>query len=281
MKTPSTILPNTTPLPHIIIREWMPRLSDVELRVLLVVVDQTLGWVIDDGTGRRKAEDWISSSQLCAKTGRSRKHISRAVGALVEEHRIVEAVDSKGRLLDTAEKRQAKFGKIFYRLSLHEPEATLFDKKALNGAISSRASKGLTDGVDGTKRRTQKGRTTKESSLTKEKTPGPQAAPEDQESGKIPLTALGADVLKAFEAVDAKNKTYYSRRPQREACEFLLAEYGMERVLKVISGLPMTNKMPYFPSITTPLQLKEKWVALHDKVAQFRAEKKGKAPLVV
>lgn len=156
-----TIQPNTTQVPNVLIDEWMPRLSDVEFRLLLIVVRQTLGWIEDLETKTRKTEDWISSSQLVAKSGRSRKHISKAMKELIEIHGLVIAVDSKGRALDTAEKRKAKFGKIFYRLNVHAPAATLFDKPLIS-SLSSRASKGRTEGEEGTKGRTQKGRTTKE-----------------------------------------------------------------------------------------------------------------------
>jgi biotin operon repressor len=143
----------------------MPRLSDVELRLLLIVVRQTLGWIEDPELKTRKTEDWISSSQLVEKSGRSRKHVSKAMKELIEVHQLVIAVDSKGRMLDSAEKRRAKFGKIFYRLNVHATAATLFDafpKKTAQNKDLTRASKGRTEGEDGTKRRTQKGRTTKE-----------------------------------------------------------------------------------------------------------------------
>lgn len=162
-----SMIPNTTQIPHIIIREWMPRLSDVELRVLIVVVDQTLGWIEDEETGRRKDRDWISRGQLMEKTGRSAKHVSRAVKSLVEAHHLVEAIDGKGRLLNTADKRKAKFGKIFYRLTLHEPAPSLFDKPH-SRAVSYRESKGLTGDIRGTKSPSTKGLTTKETHLQKE-----------------------------------------------------------------------------------------------------------------
>ena len=194
MKT-HTMQPNTTQVPHHIIREWMPRLKDVELRVLLVVVDQTLGWLEDEKTKRRKEYDWISSSQLVLKTGRSRKHISASLKVLIDEYHLIEATDGKGRKLDSAEKRQGKFGQIFYRLTLHEPAITLFDE-------APRASKGRTTEDSETKRRTQKGRTTKETLLQKETTT-PSATPERAEAPRKKPESDHAVVVRYFyEAVE-------------------------------------------------------------------------------
>jgi len=71
-----------------------------------------------------------------------------------------------------------------------------------------------------------------------------------------------ADIIKLFESVDVKNKTYYSNKTQRGASDFLLDEYGFEKVAKVIGLLPQTNQLDYFPKITSPNDLKEKWTKL-------------------
>jgi len=279
MKEDEKLIPNFTQVPNLLLDEWMARLSDVELRVLLVVVRQTIGWVEDAKTGRRKTEDWMTNSQLAAKTGKSGFRVSLAVKSLIERYGLIEAVNARGKLLDSTMKRQSvgTGGKIFYRLSLRNPEMTLFD------AVKKRPStKSVRSPEPSTIRGSTKSGTTKETDFTKEtNTPAPKTAAGDPSSQKEAFTPLGADVLKAFEAVDPKNKTYYNRRPQREACEFLIAEYGFERVVKVIGGLTKTNTIPFFPSITTPLQLKEKWVPLHDAAARYRAEHQSKKPLVV
>ena len=119
-----------------IIRQWMPRLKDVELRVLLVVADQTLGWREDAETGRRKEKDWISQYLLMTKISRSDRAIQHALKRLVDELRIVEAFDEFGRLLDSSYKRMKCGGKIFYRLSLRQPDPSLFSTPALSsGAV--------------------------------------------------------------------------------------------------------------------------------------------------
>lgn len=127
MEKTSKLLPNTTQIPNIILDEWLPRLNDVEFRILMVVTRQTLGWVMDDASGRRKERDWLSMAQLAHKTGRGRTQISSNLKSLIETHQLIEATDKDGTLLDTAEKRKSNRGQIFYRLMLKEPEPTLFD----------------------------------------------------------------------------------------------------------------------------------------------------------
>jgi hypothetical protein len=76
-------------------------------------------------------------------------------------------------------------------------------------------------------------------------------------------------IIKAFEDIDPKNKTYYGHKGQRTACAFLLKEYGLDTVLDAIANLKMiysaTETPAYFPSINSPYDLKEKWL----KVTQY------------
>jgi len=97
-----------------------------------------------------------------------------------------------------------------------------------------------------------------------------------QEDKVVKYNPLGAEIIKALEEVDPKNKTYYGNKTQREACDFLIQEYGLYQVLKRVSVLSKTNKIQYFPTITTPVQLKDKWVQLQDAVDRKRGEIKSK-----
>jgi hypothetical protein len=90
-----------------------------------------------------------------------------------------------------------------------------------------------------------------------------------------------SEVIKQFEAVDPKNKTYYGNKTQRKAAAFVVGEYGFDEVIKRIAFLPRTNKQPYFPSITTPVQLRDKWVTLEDAVARYKTEHQSKKPVVL
>lgn len=82
----------------------------------------------------------------------------------------------------------------------------------------------------------------------------------------------GSAIIKAFEQVDPKNKTYYGNTTQREACDFLIQEYGLDRVLNRIAILPQTNAIQFFPTITSPVQLRDKWVQLENAVNRKKVE---------
>lgn len=89
---------------------------------------------------------------------------------------------------------------------------------------------------------------------------------------KIPFSQDGADIIKAFEEVDVKNKTYYNNKTERAAADFLIKEYKKEFVEKVIAILPKTNKLNYIPAITKPSELKEKWVKLRDALEKAKTK---------
>ncbi len=123
------ILPNTTQIPNVVFDELLPRLKDVELRVLLIVIRQTLGWVEDRETGRRKEKDWISVHQFEIKTGCKRWAIGKAISSLIQAD-LIEAYSEDGKLLATPHERQMAGMKIFYRLKTRQPN--LFQKQGVS-----------------------------------------------------------------------------------------------------------------------------------------------------
>ena len=61
---------------------------------------------------------------------------------------------------------------------------------------------------------------------------------------------------------------------QRKACEDLLKSYGFERVIAVIEKtLPKTNGLQFFPTITTPTQLRDKWSSLESAIRKYKDQK--------
>lgn len=101
---------------------------------------------------------------------------------------------------------------------------------------------------------------------------------------EVQFTTLGADVLKSFEVVDPKNKTYYANKTQRAACDFLISEYSYEKVIDVIAALPRLNQEKlYIAQITSPWELQQNWVKLMNIVHQKKVEiikAKEKYPII-
>ncbi|MGC4044717.1 MAG: replication protein [Armatimonas sp.] len=102
------------PVPTVYIDKIMPALTDAELRVLLIVMRQTLGWAEEGG---RKRRDWITQSQFREKTGKSRDSITRAVASLVERGLLV--VEGRaGNPLFTPQSRRDNRDRLYYRLTV-------------------------------------------------------------------------------------------------------------------------------------------------------------------
>lgn len=95
----------------------------------------------------------------------------------------------------------------------------------------------------------------------------------DKSQKNNPLNKEIEEVIKAFEQVDPKNKTYYGNKTQRVSAEFLVKEYGTAQILKVIAFLPQVNKKKlYIGQITTPYELKENYVKLSNKLIEMKDE---------
>ena len=107
------MIPNTTPTPNELFNTEMKKMSDTELRVVLIVIRSTLGWEVDHTTGMRKTEDWITRSHIEQKAGRGPTSISGAVDGCVKKGWI-ETRNENGKILKTPAER--RHNKIFYRL---------------------------------------------------------------------------------------------------------------------------------------------------------------------
>ncbi len=105
-----------TPVPNGLLDRVMPTLRDTELRVLLVVVRQTLGWQDGPDPAQRKEKDWLTQGQLMRRTGRASGAVSRAVDALVRAG-LIDVLDRAGNLLKTPAERRRHLGRLYYRLA--------------------------------------------------------------------------------------------------------------------------------------------------------------------
>lgn len=102
---------NSTQIPHIILREWLPKLSDTELRIVLIIADQTYGW--------HKELDRIAYSLLIAKTGSSNGSIATALKSLRKQG-YIQVTDENGNIIRTKEEARGK--NLYYRINVASPK---------------------------------------------------------------------------------------------------------------------------------------------------------------
>ncbi|MDW3650992.1 MAG: replication protein [Bacteroidia bacterium] len=104
----------TTPVPNEVFDVYLRDLKPGELKVLLVVVRQTLGYLIDKKNKQRRKRVWLSQVRLSQLTGLSRKAISQAITGLINRN-IITVTDEKGNPLMTPNQRKYHH-KLFFGL---------------------------------------------------------------------------------------------------------------------------------------------------------------------
>lgn len=104
----------STQVPNNLFDVLLKTLSEKELKVILVVIRQTLGWV--DAKGNRKRRDWISQKYFTNKAGLSGKAVSQAIELLVDKNLIM-ATTAEGKILSSAVSRRGQ-DRIYYECSV-------------------------------------------------------------------------------------------------------------------------------------------------------------------
>ena len=101
----------TTQLPNEIVDQYLLHLNQSEIKCLLVIIRQTLGF-IDKKTKKRKLKAWITISFFERRSRLSRKSIALALQGLIEKQLIV-ALDYTNCELTLPKQRRGK-RKIYY-----------------------------------------------------------------------------------------------------------------------------------------------------------------------
>ncbi|MBK7800082.1 MAG: replication protein [Saprospiraceae bacterium] len=95
-----------TQVPNILLDTHLPNLTESELKILLVIIRQTNGWV-DQSTGKRKVKDRITQSQFRTKTGLSRRIISKTLKMLSSKN-LINIYDRKHNLVQNSLERRGQ-----------------------------------------------------------------------------------------------------------------------------------------------------------------------------
>lgn len=94
----------------------------------------------------------------------------------------------------------------------------------------------------------------------------------DSDSKEIPL------LMKEFEFLNPSIKRMYGNKTQRQACSDLIKTYTFDKVVQVIKEiLPQIKGQPFFPEISTPYELFNKWSKLESAIIRYGKEKNIKS----
>lgn len=125
---------NFTRTPNILFDQLLKELSNSELKILLVIIRQTNGW-IDKKTGRRKEKDRITYSQFILKAGLSRRIISGTIKSLSQK-KLIEITDCSGNTLNNASERKGQY-RIYYSSLLESLQSLhILNKTSANNDIN-------------------------------------------------------------------------------------------------------------------------------------------------
>ncbi|MCG3165602.1 MAG: hypothetical protein POELPBGB_01370 [Bacteroidia bacterium] len=102
----------TTHVPNELFDKHLPHLTFAELKILLIIIRQTQGWV-DTKTGKRKVRDRISRTMFMAKTNLSRRVISHTIQSLISKE-LITVTDYTGAELPAPDERKGQF--LYYSL---------------------------------------------------------------------------------------------------------------------------------------------------------------------
>lgn len=201
---------------------------------------QVLDVMIRKTYGFNKSEDRIALSQICLATGLKKQTACKAINKLIDMNLITKKDTYLGNVY--------RFNKDFDQWKPLPKKVTL-PKKV----------KGVTNKGNNRNPKSDIQKTITKDTITKD----------------IAETS-SADVVRvidSFEVVNPTFKKWYGNTTQRKAIQGLLDSHGIDKVLSVIAILPKTNGLSYVTTITTPLQLEDKWATLEAQLRKLKSER--------
>lgn len=203
-----------------------------ELRIILFILRKTYGY--------QKKQDIISLSQFSKGCCLSRPTIVKSIKNLVIKNLLVKTALPSSKI-------SFSFNKDYDKWVVKTAKLVKGKSFASKYGLTKTSKDGLTH-----KR--------KKEIYTKER------GAEQSSDNRIPL------IIDLFKEVNPSYQKLFGNISQRKSVVRLLGIHGEEKLSKVIRFLKNTNSMPYFPSITTPCQLEDKWGTLESQVLKKKNE---------
>jgi len=232
-------------------------------RVMWCIFRKTYGW--------HKKQDDISISQIVAMTELSKRTVIYALQEL-EAKKIIFVVRKTENGLKSS--NEIRFNKD-YDTWVVQNSAPQVEKNRNRAKVSSAKLRSSNKGsaklsnlvVQNSVKKVNSFAHTKE---TKQKI-------NTKDTSDVPSQEI-VSIIESFKEINHAHGKWYGNTTQRGACERLLKMFPLEQILKVIAIIPKTNKIPYMPSINTPLQLEDKWSQLEAQLIKKKTEINDKKP---
>lgn len=212
-----------------------------EMRIVWVVWRKTWGWAEGD---RKKDWDWISLSQFEKLTTMKHGNAAKAVKSLVVK-----------------------------RILLKREKGVKFNQNYDEWVVCKRIPPVVKRILPSMQTHTKIGSQTHTNKRKKETNTKERASQSD--------AGLIIEVIDSFKEVNPSYGKWYGNTTQRGACDRLIATHGLERVQKVIALLSKTNGMQFMPTITTPVQLEDKWAQLEAALIRKKGESETKRKILI
>lgn len=206
-------------------------LSSSEWKMMMVLFRQTYGW--------NKKTDVISLSQFEKKTGMDRTTVCRMKKRLVAKRLLL--IKEKGLMFNKNYDEWVVAKQPVAKRSRPSGETVnLGSGETLNQVVAKQPH--TKDTIQNTL-------------ITKDTNTKAAASHESAETDN--------EINKVFSAFYEFNKGInFGNKTSREACVWLIRQYGLEKVINVVKFIAKIRGRPYAPRISTPYQLKEKWADL-------------------
>lgn len=204
---------------------------------------------------------WVSQKNLADRCGFSVNRVKQSITYLVD-HKWIKKIGTKP--VNTKGGKQSVNEYVIVDLwntnnEFYKSKGVSRDDTPKPKGVSRKSQRGITDKPKGVSPESYKEEPIKEEPIK-----------EDSNDKSLHLDV--SLIIDKFSKFNPICKNYYQNKTQRKACKFLIEEYGIDKVLKVVELLPKTNQMTFIPTITTPHQLQEKWTQLESSLLKKKGE---------
>lgn len=126
----------TTAIPNSVFDVHLPVLSVAELKVLLVIIRHTNGWLKNKRTKERRQYAWITHQRFMNCTGLSRRIMTTTIKSLVKRD-LISVTNQSWQPAVTTESRRGRT-RLYYACKLHDESPEEIENREMQNELNTR-----------------------------------------------------------------------------------------------------------------------------------------------